>query len=83
MKITGIPEFERRLIINLCWHQQATVRWDKEVGTTTSRRATVHRDTIQRARFIALLITAQPIHRDAPSPQSHSPRVGPPRQPFF
>jgi retron-type reverse transcriptase len=32
MEIAGIPELERRLIINLYWHQQAAVRWDNEVS---------------------------------------------------
>src|SRR5437867_1898198 len=32
MKKTGIPELERRLIINLYWRQHAAVRWDGEVG---------------------------------------------------
>ena len=32
MEIAGIPELERRLIINLYWHQKATVRWDNEVS---------------------------------------------------
>src|SRR6187401_2717424 len=30
MEKAGIPELERRLIINLYWHQKATVRWDNE-----------------------------------------------------
>src|SRR6188768_599512 len=30
MEKAGIPEFERRLIINLYWHQKATVRWDNK-----------------------------------------------------
>ena len=29
MEIAGIPELERRLIINLYWHWQAVVRWDE------------------------------------------------------
>jgi len=32
MERAGIPELERRLIINLYWHQQAAVRWDNEVS---------------------------------------------------
>ena len=32
MEKAGIPELERRLIINLYWRQHATVRWDGEVG---------------------------------------------------
>ena len=32
MEAAGIPELERRLIMNLYWHQQAAVRWDKEVS---------------------------------------------------
>jgi len=42
MELSGIPELERRLIINLYWHQKALVRWDNgfkrcglhEVGTS-------------------------------------------------
>lgn len=30
MEKAGIPELERRLIINLYWHQKAAVRWDNE-----------------------------------------------------
>ena len=29
----GIPDLERRLIINLYWRQHAAVRWDGEVST--------------------------------------------------
>ena len=29
MEKAGIPELERRLIINLYWHQHASVRWEK------------------------------------------------------
>ena len=32
MESAGIPELERRLIINLYWHQQAAVRWDNELS---------------------------------------------------
>src|SRR5437867_554821 len=32
MEKAGIPELERRLIINLYWRQHAAVRWDGEVG---------------------------------------------------
>src|SRR6188768_1737401 len=32
MEKAGIPELERRLIINIYWHQKATVRWDIERG---------------------------------------------------
>src|SRR5206468_9794837 len=32
MEKAGIPELERRLIINLYWRQHAAVRWDSEVG---------------------------------------------------
>src|SRR2546425_11954513 len=32
MEEAGIPELERRLIINLYWRQHAAVRWDGEVG---------------------------------------------------
>jgi len=32
MELAGIPELERRLIINLYWHQQAAVRWDNEIS---------------------------------------------------
>ena len=32
MKKAGIPELERRLIINLYWHQHASVRWEGEVS---------------------------------------------------
>ena len=31
MKKAGIPELERRLIINLYWQQHASVRWEREV----------------------------------------------------
>ena len=30
MEKAGIPELERRLIINLYWHQKAAVRWDNK-----------------------------------------------------
>ena len=33
MERTGVPELERRLIINLYWKQHAAVRWDDEVST--------------------------------------------------
>ena len=39
----GIPDLERRLIINLYWRQHATVRWDGEV----SREAGVERGVRQ------------------------------------
>ena len=29
----GIPDLERRLIINLYWRQHAAVRWDGEVSS--------------------------------------------------
>ena len=32
MEKAGIPELERRLVINLYWRQHAAVRWDGEVG---------------------------------------------------
>ena len=32
MEKAGIPELERRLIINLYWKQQAAVRWDNEIS---------------------------------------------------
>src|SRR3989442_4575740 len=32
MEKAGIPELERRLIINIYWRQHAAVRWDGEVG---------------------------------------------------
>ena len=32
MEKAGIPELERRLIIDLYWRQHAAVRWDGEVG---------------------------------------------------
>ena len=32
MEKAGIPELERRLIINLYWRQHAALRWDGEVG---------------------------------------------------
>ena len=32
MEKAGVPELERRLIINLYWRQHAAVRWDGEVS---------------------------------------------------
>ena len=32
MEKAGVPEMERRLIINLYWRQHAVVRWDGEVS---------------------------------------------------
>ena len=32
MEKAGIPDLERRLIINLYWRQHAAVRWDGEVS---------------------------------------------------
>ena len=32
MERAGIPELERRLIINLYWRQSAAVRWDGEIS---------------------------------------------------
>ena len=32
MEKAGIPELERRLIINLYWRQHVAGRWDGEVG---------------------------------------------------
>ena len=32
MEKAGIPELERRLIINLYWKQQAAVRWNNEIS---------------------------------------------------
>src|SRR3989441_4708155 len=32
MENAGIPDLERRLIINLYWRQHAAVRWDSEVS---------------------------------------------------
>ena len=32
MKKAGIPDVERRLIINLYWRQHAAVRWDGELS---------------------------------------------------
>src|SRR5437867_4897837 len=34
MKNAGIPELERRLIINLYWEQQAMVRWENDTTRT-------------------------------------------------
>ena len=31
MEKAGIPELERRLIINLYWNQKAAVRWDSDI----------------------------------------------------
>ena len=40
MKNAGIPDSERRLIINIYWRQHAVVRWDGEV----SREVVVEKD---------------------------------------
>ena len=32
MEKVGIPELERRLLINLYWRQHAVVRWDGEIS---------------------------------------------------
>ena len=32
MEKAGLPELERRLIINLYWHQKATVGWDNKIS---------------------------------------------------
>ena len=32
MERAGIPELERRLIINLYWRQSAAVRWDGDIS---------------------------------------------------
>ena len=43
MKKAGIPNLERKLIINLYWRQHATVRWEGEV----SREVDVERSVRQ------------------------------------
>ena len=47
----GIPELERRLIINLYWKQSAAVRWDGEI----SREVTVERGVRQGCVISPLL----------------------------
>jgi len=46
MESAGIPELERRLIINLYWHQQAAVRWDNEISRYVSIRRGVRQGCI-------------------------------------
>lgn len=46
MERAGIPELERRLIINLYWHQQATVRWDNEMSRHVNIRRGVRQGCI-------------------------------------
>src|SRR2546425_4812786 len=47
----GIPELERRLIINVYWRQHAAVRWDGEVG----REVVVERELRQGCVMSPLL----------------------------
>lgn len=51
MEWAGVPELERRLIINLYWRQHAAVRWDDEV----SRNITVERGVRQGCVISPLL----------------------------
>src|SRR3989441_9857719 len=51
MEKAGIPELERRLIINLYWRQHAAVRWDGEVG----REVVVER-MVRQGRVISPLL---------------------------
>ena len=51
MEKAGIPELERRLIINLYWKQRAVVRWDTE----TSREIKVERGVRQGCVISPLL----------------------------
>ena len=42
----GIPELERRLIINLYWKQQAAVRWDNEISRYVNIKSGVRQGCI-------------------------------------
>ena len=53
MEKAGIPELERRLIINLYWHQHATVRWENE----NSRHFSIKRGVRQGCVITPLLYT--------------------------
>ena len=53
MEKAGIPELERRLIINLYWKQRAVVRWDTE----TSREIKVERVVRQGCVISPLLFS--------------------------
>ena len=52
MEKAGIPELERRLIINLYWHQHASVRWD---GGEVTRNFKMERGVRQRCIISPLL----------------------------
>ena len=51
MEKAGIPDLERRLIINLYWRQHAAVRWDGEV----SREVDVERGVRQGCVISSIL----------------------------
>ena len=46
MEKAGIPELERRLIINLYWKQQAAVRWDNEISRYVNIKSGVRQGCI-------------------------------------
>src|SRR6188508_3249540 len=46
MEKAGIPELERRLIINLYWKQQAAVKWDNEISRYVNIKSGVRQGCI-------------------------------------
>src|SRR5688572_14257763 len=46
MEKAGIPELERRLIINLYWDQEANIRWENETTRTIKTRKEVRQGCI-------------------------------------
>ena len=46
MERAGIPELERRLIINLYWHQDAAVRWNNDISRSVNIKSGVRQRCI-------------------------------------
>ena len=51
MNRAGIPELERRLIINLYWRQSAAVRWDGEISRDVKVESRLQSCVILPLRF--------------------------------